>query len=219
MVYKIKTVYNGANVYNSASIYNGAGVYKDGSDDFIYEEILGRLYPIVKIGSKFWTAENLDYIDNNLTLKLPTSFETTKVYNFWNQDKNFADENKTGYMYNFYAAMYINSLLSNGWRIPSKSDFQDLKQIQLDGQITTLRKKANYSTVWDGTNKTKFSAIPGGLRSDDNFSFLEQRLIMWSSNDINSDNATRFQMQYNNVCEFVDYLKWYLMSIRLCKDA
>lgn len=79
-----------------------------------YVEIGGRRYPVVKIGNQLWMAENLDL--------------ETSVFSYPNN--NSANKENYGLLYP-YKIVYdeVVPILPTGWRLPHKSDFDNLKSI------------------------------------------------------------------------------------------
>ena len=77
-------------------------------------EIGGRRYPVVKIGNQIWMAENL-------------ALETS-VFNYPNNNS----DNKENYGL-LYPYKIVNDevvpILPTGWRLPHKSDFDNLKSM------------------------------------------------------------------------------------------
>jgi uncharacterized protein (TIGR02145 family) len=74
-----------------------------------------------------------------------------------------------GALYNWYA-VGTGKLCPTGWRVPSASDWSDLKTFL--GSDSGLKLKSIGGTFWDlnnlGTNESGFSAVAGGYRSSNN---------------------------------------------------
>lgn len=92
----------------------------------------GRDYPYVKIGNQLWMAENLDFVFDGLIVD-PATFNWRDPLAFHlNRDEATYgyDGLKLGLQYNFAAmtALYsaISSLNLDGWKLPSRSDFDTL---------------------------------------------------------------------------------------------
>ena len=78
-------------------------------------------YPVVRISSQLWTAENL--------------FEDSEMSSWYNNDESTARANKYGKLYrlgdhdNTDPLKYIRGILNglpSGWRLPSQTDWRDL---------------------------------------------------------------------------------------------
>ena len=79
-------------------------------------------YNVIKIGNQVWMAENLAYRPNE--------------GNFWALDDNPSNIAKFGYLYDWNTAL---KACPKNWRLPTKSDFEQLIQY-LGGEGTTIYK-------------------------------------------------------------------------------
>jgi uncharacterized protein (TIGR02145 family) len=87
---------------------------------------------------------------------------TTGAYCEYDNDTN--NGNDYGLLYNWYAVNDSRGLAPEGWRIPSKDDFLELKNF-LDGGSGSELKAGGYAVPgWDGNNNTFFTALPAGAR-------------------------------------------------------
>ena len=111
----------------------------------------GRVYPTVKINNQWWIAENLNwkFPYNDETVPIGTAdMPITPAAWYYNDD-----ETQYGYIglyYNYYCIPIINSLLPTGWRVPTKSDLENL---------LTIPPEDLCSTSFGGTNNSGFNAI------------------------------------------------------------
>lgn len=144
--YKTTGVYKGA-----GGIYNGRGVYKDGAgsgQEIFYEQIKDNIYPFVKIGSKFFTIENLKEI-------FPGLVRGYHPNNAFYQENILQPEAR--FYYNYLSIPIINQWLSdNGynWRIPSNDDLSEI--LTLDS--LSLMDVETWDDETGVTNDTLFSA-------------------------------------------------------------
>ncbi|MES3018112.1 MAG: FISUMP domain-containing protein [Bacteroidota bacterium] len=106
-----------------------------------------KLYPVVKIGSKYWLAANFNGqggVDYSGTIPRP---EYGKYYSV-TEMRAFT--------------------LPAGWRIPTETDYRDLltvNGIDINAQVTADTKKITSVTLWNyvnGTNTSGFNAMPAG---------------------------------------------------------
>ncbi|MCQ2124170.1 MAG: hypothetical protein MJZ25_08310 [Fibrobacter sp.] len=93
-------------------------------------------YKTVTIGDRTWFAENIQY---------PASSVNTKVHTNGGQRL-------------YYGA---NGVCPEGWRLPSKADFEDLIARATCGG-TGDPSEVLRSTTWDGTDELGFSVVPTG---------------------------------------------------------
>ena len=203
-------------------------------------EIGGRRYPVVKIGNQLWMAKDLDYkFDvNGSTIPVgSTGLPTTPAAWYYDNDEATYGIDGTyqcGLLYNWQAANYLDTnkstLLPDGWRVPSLSDYNSLESVisaatggeklkALDDSVTS-----GFPSSWNGIDIYKFKALPQGWRRNDNgyiFTQFGEHAHYWLSDSVSSSNAWSFYLnassaevnssQYNNkACGF---------AIRLVKDA
>lgn len=163
----------------------------------------------VLINGKLWYSENLKVkkFKNGDTIHYANSPEdwikyanlNKPAYTYYNFDSlNFA---KIGKLYNWYAIEDVRGIAPEGWRIPEESDWASLQRycdsafgrnIDLD-QIANTRfgtEELLDTKVWgygNGSNKTGFSALPGGY-IDDFGVFSENKFTTgwWSNSQSNN---------------------------------
>lgn len=206
--------------YKSPGVYKGTGgVYKDGAGDFV--EIGGRKYPFVKIDSLLWITENLDWKFTGCVIGATGYSYNEPRGNYFNNDETTYGINgkKYGLLYNWIAAKSIDSLLSNGWRVPSLSDFSALASF-----CNNDASKIKSTETWNpaGNNETGFTAVPNGTFSsyDDSFGNLDIGCDYWTTNETSSSHANdRYLRNGNNNISLGNDRKADQYAIRLCKDA
>jgi uncharacterized protein (TIGR02145 family) len=139
---------------------HGANSLARGGDAVIID---GISYRFKKFGSKLWTIESL---------KNPTS----NSYQPNNTDKY-------GLLYPYSDFSNITNLLTDGWHIPTKSDFDDL--ITICGSVGS-----DYiSEDFGGDNTNGFNAcLLGYVNQDSQFIKYNERGYLWSNTDYNPSN-------------------------------
>ncbi len=169
----------------------------------------GQTYKTVKIGDQVWMAENLNY-------RVDSSF----CYN--NEDSNCT---KYGRLYRWVVAVgksesecgdgYLCSLPSgniqgicpNGWHLPDTTEWNALFTASsgLAGRAlksTTGWKSKDTDAITYGANgedKFGFSALPSGIRHNNNtFSYEGERAYYWSSTETFS--------VYDSVYNYANYV-------------
>lgn len=182
-------------------------------DPLLY--VFGVLVPIVKIGNKYWTAENMYSHPEGVPIG-GTGQNVTPCTWWLNNNENAYGHNGTKYnlYYNAPASKMVDNI-GNGWRIPFKTDYEDLSNA-VSGQIQKL-------ISWGiGTNETGFSAVPSGNGDSTGPSFLGDGSALALRYKHSGNNYGGFiscnqygPFQYNDFNE--DYTRY--VPIRLCKDA
>ncbi len=184
----------------------------------------GTEYTMVKIGKQIWMAENLAYLDE--TISSPTIGSETEphyyVYDY--NDTEVADAKATnnyktyGVLYNFSAAL---TACPKGWRLPSDDDWTQFEEYLKDNVGGKLKAKTYWNDPNTGaTNKSGFSALPGGDRiTGGAFFSIGYYGYWWSSSGYNTSNAWYrcLSYDYSSVIRDSDN-KAYGFSIRCVRD-
>lgn len=156
-------------------------------------DIDGNVYHTVKIGEQVWMQENLKvtkYRNGNpiLTTQIQNVDKEDAPKYQWAYDNNKANVSTYGRLYTFYVVMDKRKLCPKGWHVATFSEWTELtigSQMLIGGEL-----KESGTTHWKSpnskaTNKTGFTALPGGFRSKDNFDQIGVSGIWWSSDDDN----------------------------------
>ena len=163
---------------------HGANSLKRGGEQTV--TIVGREYPVVKIGNQLWMAENLDYAWEGLVVGASGADGSQQRANYFNDDEPKFGYNglKYGLLYTRTAALYLyqhrNTLLPDGWRLPSlvtndqNTDVRKLINVAADGHgdsagIINLKSstgwRKTYSVDCNGNDTLGFNAYPTGYRN------------------------------------------------------
>ncbi len=140
-------------------------------------DIDGNDYTSVIIGTQEWMVENLKTTKYNDGTNIPLVtdlFEwrdlTTEAYCWY---KNDAATYKTPYgaMYNWHA-VNTGKLCPTGWHVPTNDEWEILVDYLGDFALAGGKLKEIGTTHWSGsntgaTNETGFTALPGGMRTED----------------------------------------------------
>jgi uncharacterized protein (TIGR02145 family) len=145
-----------------------AATYSWNDCDYVSVGSDTRAYPTVQIGNLIWTTENIDYKWNGLHIATGNreySGDTPYGSYYGNNESTYGvNGKKYGLLYNYPAAEYINSILTNGWRVATASDFSALfNSAVVNNDQSKLRTTTEWTTP--GTNTSGFSALPCGLRA------------------------------------------------------
>ncbi len=141
----------------------------------IIEDRDGNQYRTVIIGSQEWMAENLRtarYDNGGFIQRVISATE-------WNLQgegawcwygNDFNNEEPYGKLYNWYAVNDSSGLCPTGWHVPSDDEWTTLTDY-LGGRLMAGGPlKETGTTHWQSpnggaTNKTGFTALPGGFRT------------------------------------------------------
>jgi uncharacterized protein (TIGR02145 family) len=162
---------------NSRSSVNGV----EANSDKFTDSRDGKEYKTVKIGKQIWFAENLAF-------KLKTGC--------WHYKNGVENYHKYGCLYDWDTAIKV---APDGWRLPSKKDWEELITFIKNEGYSESSLKAN--TGWDfsndynrdgnGDDNFGFCALPGGSYSLNSQDFYDIGLYgdWWSSTQSDEDSA------------------------------
>lgn len=173
----------------------------------------GKTYKTIIIDDKEWMSENLAYLPavypaSNGSYTEPRYY----VYDYQGTDVATAKKNTNyttyGVLYNWFAARLA---CPPGWHLPSDAEWTELENYLIangynyDGtttgnKIAKSMAAANYWNISSNSgaignnhslnNKSGFSALPGGLRSDNGaYDFIRWDGFWWSSTENGTSNA------------------------------
>ena len=170
----------------------------------------GTPYKITSIGKKTWMAENLNYEYNE---------DTATSYCYKDSSDNCV---KYGRLYTWPAAM---KSCPNGWRLPTKEEFDTLITVTGKGNSgIALKSTSGWNDGGNGADKFGFSALPVGIRGGDKTYSGEGNFTnFWSSTEFRnygSDGAYFMILRYDNTyASLYDYgLKYAGLSVRCVQD-
>jgi uncharacterized protein (TIGR02145 family) len=175
----------------------------------------GKSYKTVKIGTKTWMAENLNY-------DIP-DVNTDVCY-----DNDPANCTKYGRLYDWETALTACPV---GWNLPGDAEWTALTDYVGGSETagTKLKSKTgwnSYSGVPTGTDNYGFSALPGGGRvggvtSGGFFNVDGGNGYWWSATDKNNGYAWTRNMRYDKEYVGRDEVccnKTYLYSVRCVEN-
>lgn len=158
----------------------------------------GNNYPVVKIGTQLWMAENLkttkfnDGTDiENITDESTWAGLYTPAYCIY--ANNSANKDVYGVLYNWYA-MQTGKLCPSGWHVFTDGDWTTLEN-NIPGDFDANSLKETGTAHWPSpnsgaTNATGFTALPGGHRTDmGDFMAKGSNGQFWSSTEYSSTKA------------------------------
>lgn len=203
-------------------------------------DIDGNKYATVKIGNKWWMAENLKVKKFRNGKSIQQIFDPSK----WNVNQPafclFQNSDKaSGLLYNGYTICDTSNLAPEGWHVATEQDWKDLEAQQ--GMPGTEIEKLNwrgssegdmlkvaapfdwtrFGSVW-GNNKSGFNALSGGcILSNGHWSNpgLNATGFWWSSTQTSEGKLWFRHLDYKKSGIFRFYeSKNYGMSVRCVKD-
>jgi uncharacterized protein (TIGR02145 family) len=166
-------------------------------------------YKAVTISNQTWMVANLNV---NVFLNGDTIPEAKSVNDWISASKNeqaawcyydntISDGQSLGKLYNWYAVNDKRGLVPEGWRVPSKADFEQLVK-NLGGEKLAgakLKSISGWGDKSNGTNESGFNAIPSGMRQfNGGYSNETDYSYFWSSTDRPGDNAWYFGLSNKN---------------------
>jgi uncharacterized protein (TIGR02145 family) len=180
-------------------------------------------YQTVVLNKNIWMAENL----NVSRFRNGDSIAEAKTYEEWENAglkkqpvwcyyENIPQKGKIyGKLYNRYAVTDLRGLAPEGWHVAQSEDW--LSSItNYFGQESSkiLKAKNGWNNEGNGTNKSGFTALPGGYRDNDGiFNDVGYHGYWWST------SSWYFLLRYNTKkIEMVNSFGNYGMSVRCVKD-
>lgn len=153
-------------------------------------DIDGNSYPVVRIGSQWWMAENLRsmHFSNGDAIPLvaqaalwpEASSPASTAYNGLPGDYGEA----YGLLYNAYAATDERNICPPGWRVSTTGDWQLLSETLGDGAGGRLKSPGQWEFPNEGaSNASGFAALPAGLRYPNGYyGELHFKALFWAPN-------------------------------------
>jgi len=187
----------------------------------------GNVYNTVKIGTQVWMAENLKTTkyNDNTAIPLVTDYSewrslTTPAYCWY--DNDISNKTTYGALYNWYT-VNTGKLCPTGWHVPSDEEWTILTNYL--GSMAGGRMRETGTTHWnspntDATNDSKFTALPGGDRSNNGtFGSIGFDGYWWSATESNAAYAWDRLMDFyvSNVSRY-DVNKEVGFSVRCVSD-
>lgn len=183
-------------------------------------DIDGNVYQTVTIGEQVWMAKNLKVMHfrngdpiPNITDNTEWKEISTGAYcNFDNDEHNVATY---GRFYNWYAVDDSRSIAPEGWYVATDEEWKQLEmylgmsQSEADdlgwrGTDEGGKLKETGTTHWNSpnagaSNESDFSALPGGYRNSNGYSYyIGGTAYFWSSTEFSSPVAWIRYLDYSN---------------------
>jgi uncharacterized protein (TIGR02145 family) len=188
----------------------------------------GNTYTTVIIGTQEWLTSNLKTITNNdkneiRNVTLSSDWKSLTSQAFCWYDNNAGNKDTYGGLYNWYA-VNTGKLCPDGFHVPTKEEWIALRTFlgtDAGGAMKSI------SGLWDSpnegaTNSSGFSALPGGMRTDNDaasFLYKGEKAVFWCSTQSGPANADAFYIYADQTdLENYDYSKTLGASVRCIKN-
>lgn len=181
----------------------------------------GNEYSVVEIAGKRWLTSNLRTTHYNDGTEIPVVEGGTDEWVALTKPAACAPENNADYrdryglLYNFYAVEPGN-LCPKGWKVPSREELETLPFSTMKGSYSLMAPDENWSSMYEPTNTTGFSALPAGMLFDNSWLFGDA--YFWSST---FDDTQSFPASYLylSMYSYMDtHYKRVAMSVRCVED-
>ena len=191
------------------------------------DEIGGKTYRTVTIGSQTWLAENLDFKFSGCNIGGSGTPSTPNAWYYNNSETTYGWEGKKyGLLYNWHAVKLLNdnrSTLIPGWHVPSTTEWDALANA-VGGASTagTVLKSTTDWTSGAGTDVYGFGVLPTGGRANGSFMWLGSLCRFWTSSQepTNSTAAVCWGFDSSASMNKAAANKTnYMYSVRLVKDS
>jgi len=168
----------------------------------------GEVYKTVKIGTQTWFRRNLNYY-------------TGGSYCYDDDETNCEIY---GQLYDWETAMDV---CPTGWHLPTKAEWETLASyIKTNKKCTTncdalyLKATSGWEYSGNGLDSYGFAALPGGLSSDYDFSYIGYTGFFWSASETDDDYAYNLEISNSyNYTSFSSYDKNSLLSVRCLQNT
>lgn len=174
----------------------------------------GRSYRTVRIGNRWWMAENLAWLPSvnpGTAGSLPDPMYYVYGYEGTSVNASMASDNfhTFGVLYNWEAA--INAC-PEGWHLSTDEEWEELARYINDQRgpfnklnddwydlALFLKSAGNWKATGNGTNDFGFSAVPGGYRGEnDQFNYGGFYGMWWTAQALSTDDAWSRGMFFNH---------------------
>jgi len=189
----------------------------------------------VKIGNQIWMLKNLDIERFRNGDIIPQITDSAKWANTQSPGWCYFDNDPSngkifGKLYNRYAVEDKRCLAPVGWHIPTEKDWEELEEFLgadsvVGGSLKSTGTIENKDGLWfapntGATNKSGFSALPGGYRYPDGTFFgLGYYGYWWAFTGVDTNNTWhRFLHYQGSYIHYLDYGPNAGLSIRCLKN-
>jgi uncharacterized protein (TIGR02145 family) len=157
-----------------------------------FQDIDGNVYKVVKIGPNTWAGSNLDvsrFRNGDIIPEVTTDSawalagkNGAPAWCYYENDT--VNGKKYGKLYNWFAVTDPRGIAPAGWRIPTTEDWRTVSATLGGIDITgaKLKSTAGWKIKELATNKSGFSGLPAGTRSESGkFKDINNKSHWWST--------------------------------------
>jgi len=188
-------------------------------------------YRTVKIGSQEWMVDNLNvaaFRNGDPIPEVKTDEQWRRAGEegrpAWCYYKNDSQNDRFyGKLYNWFAVSDPRGLAPDGWHIPVAKEWTELAD-RFGGRRKAgrdLKSVTGWPPESNGTNKSGFAGIPGGMRDGNGvFDYVGLYGYWWSSTEFNRLYANHFSLycRSSDLYSYVNHFKSSGFSIRCIKN-
>ena len=165
-------------------------------------------YNAVAIGTQCWMAENLRTDKYNDGTVIPdgianfgwgslTTGARAEYVDFDGPTNGYVGT--YGYLYNWYAVNDYRKLCPSGWHVPTDTEWTTLTTFIGTDPGTKLKKNDALWSTTPGSDDYGFSALPGGYRDYDGWSYdIRGNAYFWSATEYDNSQAW-YRLLYNSL--------------------
>lgn len=203
---------------------------KEEIEEGVVTDIDGNSYRTVRIGNQWWMAENLKttrYNDGTVIPLVEDNFTwrglTTGAYCWYDNISEY--KNVYGHLYNWYT-LNTGSLCPTGWHTPGYDEWTTFVEFLGGVEGASGELKETGTTHWlspnkGATNKTGFTALPGGYRHAlGPYQEIGAGGYWWLATETSDGNAWGVNMVFTDdyLYEDMNYEKIWGFSVRCIKN-
>jgi uncharacterized protein (TIGR02145 family) len=194
-------------------------------------DIDGNIYHTVVIGSQTWMSENLTTTRYRNGDSIGTTYpKDADLSNLIEPKYQWAYNDQDnllkffGRLYTWYVVNDSRNIAPEGWHVSTDTDWAILTNFLGGDSIAAPKLKDTELISWQypynvTTNQSGFTALPGGIRGNDQFALGGQCGCWWTSTDYTVDEAWERRMDYLTVkVEKRETSKKFGLSVRCVKD-
>lgn len=192
-------------------------------------DVDGNKYSTITIGTQVWMVENLKttkYRNGDPIPEITDQTEWSELSSggYCNLENNSNHSVLYGKLYNWYVVNDSRQIAPLGWHVPSADEWSTLIEFLGGEHVAGGKMKESGIGHWcdpntGATNESKFTALPGGVRTDLFFLPGCEWGTWWTATEFNEENAIN-RIIFNNETSInsVDNNKKFGMSVRCIQD-
>jgi len=189
------------------------------------EDIDGNQYVTTTIGTQTWMAQNLRVTKYNNGDPIPNvqdaaswSAQNIGAWSHYNNDSVY--DYDLGKLYKFYTTEDARGLCPDGWRMPTREDWEELRDYLGGEEIAASGLKATggahyWTEPMVGDNTYGFNGVGGGVRTESgSYNSLGTRGIWWTSTKGNTGSIAVAMYNDSNELKIIGILRGDGASVR-----